>query len=558
LPSEESNIFLFTAERVNEYSSFPKVDFLIIDEFYKLSAKRDDERSDSLNNAFQYLLNKFDCKFYLLGPNIDGISEGFAKKYNAKFHKTGVSLVDNRTIDIYTPNKEQFDKTTHHRKNGFKEANEFKENLLFESLLSNGEQSIIYCSSPARVRNLSLKFKNYLVVNEIKKKDQNLDVIEWINRYVSKDWSVIDLLEYEIGIHDGALQKHITSTVINYFNNKKINYLFCTSTIIEGVNTSAKNVFYFDSVKGIRTPIDYFDYSNIKGRAGRLMIHYVGNIFNFNPVPEKTKLTIIDIPFHDQLNISDEILIYIPDENVINKESDQYRLLKELPESERNVFKKNGVVINGQKSILGELRNSVLTHYELIFWEGIPTYRQLEYALTLAWNNLIKPGESISPMTLKKLIKVTFDYGKDKQISQLIAGNFKYLKGLKENSQKTDSQIRDEAIMVSFQILKHWFQYKVPKWLSVINELQKFVCNEIGRRPGNYLFYSSLIENDFIRENLAILSEYGIPSSAIRKLEQFIPANLSQDEVLKFVQQRELHNNRVFINYERNKFLENY
>jgi hypothetical protein len=288
------------------------------------------------------------------------------------------------------------------------------------------------------------------------------------------------------------------------------------------------------------------------------MIHYVGNIFNFNPVPEKTKLTIIDIPFHDQLNISDEILIYIPDENVINKESDQYRLLKELPESERNVFKKNGVVINGQKSILGELRNSVLTHYELIFWEGIPTYRQLEYALTLAWNNLIKPGESISPMTLKKLIKVTFDYGKDKQISQLIAGNFKYLKGLKENSQKTDSQIRDEAIMVSFQILKHWFQYKVPKWLSVINELQKFVCNEIGRRPGNYLFYSSLIENDFIRENLAILSEYGIPSSAIRKLEQFIPANLSQDEVLKFVQQRELHNNRVFINYERNKFLENY
>lgn len=56
----------------------------------------------------------------------------------------------------------------------------------------------------------------------------------------------------------------------------KIKYLFCTSTIIEGVNTSAKNIIYYDSTKGRRTPIDFFDYSNIKGRAGRLMVHYIG------------------------------------------------------------------------------------------------------------------------------------------------------------------------------------------------------------------------------------------------------------------------------------------
>ncbi|MBI3233251.1 MAG: DEAD/DEAH box helicase [Bacteroidetes bacterium] len=48
---EKSNIFLFTAERVNEYPNFPKIDFLVIDEFYKLSGNRDDERSASLNNV---------------------------------------------------------------------------------------------------------------------------------------------------------------------------------------------------------------------------------------------------------------------------------------------------------------------------------------------------------------------------------------------------------------------------------------------------------------------------------------------------------------------------
>ena len=57
-----------------------------------------------------------------------------------------------------------------------------------------------------------------------------------------------------------SLQKHITTSVIDYFNNGLLNYLFCTTTIIEGVNTSAKNIFFFDSTKGMNTKIDYFDY----------------------------------------------------------------------------------------------------------------------------------------------------------------------------------------------------------------------------------------------------------------------------------------------------------
>ncbi|HWY35317.1 MAG TPA: DEAD/DEAH box helicase, partial [Nitrosopumilaceae archaeon] len=90
----KGNIFLFTAERVNEYHIFPQIDFLVIDEFYKLSGNRDDERSSSLNTAFYYLLKNNNPRFYLLGPNIDSISEGFAEKYNAVFYKSHYSLVD--------------------------------------------------------------------------------------------------------------------------------------------------------------------------------------------------------------------------------------------------------------------------------------------------------------------------------------------------------------------------------------------------------------------------------------------------------------------------------
>jgi replicative superfamily II helicase len=306
--TENGNLFLFTAERVNEYKNLPKIDLIIIDEFYKLSAKRDDERADSLNNAFNYILKTYNPKFYLLGPNIDSISEGFTEKYNAIFYKTNSSLVDTKVIDIYNQHKDFFKKP--------RKFKLYKENILFELLLSlSDEQSIIYCSSPSRVRYLSNNFLNYILERIAAKENEELDIIEWIKINISPDWILINLLRNEIGIHDGALQKHITTSIIDYFNNKKIKYLFCTSTIIEGVNTSAKNIIYFDSTKGRRTPIDYFDYSNIKGRAGRLMVHYIGKIYNFNQIPENNQI-VIDIPFFEQNPISDEVLINLELEEI--------------------------------------------------------------------------------------------------------------------------------------------------------------------------------------------------------------------------------------------------
>ena len=43
--NEKGNIFLFTGERVVEYDKFPKIEFFVIDEFYKLSIDRDDDLS---------------------------------------------------------------------------------------------------------------------------------------------------------------------------------------------------------------------------------------------------------------------------------------------------------------------------------------------------------------------------------------------------------------------------------------------------------------------------------------------------------------------------------
>ncbi len=544
---DKGNIFLLTAERVMEYKDLPKIDYFILDEFYKISARRDDERSDALNNSINLLLNKHKSKFYLLGPNIDGISPGFAERYNADFYKTNYSLVDTNSIDYYTKYKDSY---------GVRgKKKEFKEQKLFELLYKlKDEQSIIYCSSPARVRYLSVKFKEYLKDRNVSEGGNQISLIEWIEQNVNRNWSLIECLKYGIGIHDGALQKHITSSIIKYFNLGKLKYLFCTSTIIEGVNTSSKNVIYFDSTKGNNVKIDYFDYSNIKGRAGRMMVHYIGNIYNFNPEPPIENM-IVDIPFFEQDPVSDEVLININYKDIRDKNSNQYKELESIPEDIKQLVRNNGVSIKGQIEVLRILEKDIENKYNLVSWSGFPTYEQLNYVLSLAWDNFIKMGETTKPMTIKKLIKVTFDYGNDFNINRLVNENFSYLKS--KNNGKTNIELLDNAIQQSFQILKHWFQYKVPKWLSVINNLQEFICNKKDIKPGNYIFYANQIENEFIRDNLSVLYEYGVPSSAIRKLADKIPSDIDEDKVIEYIKNNELINKSDLISYEKEKLYEN-
>lgn len=544
---EKGNIFLFTAERVLEYQKFPQINFFILDEFYKLSKKRDDERADLLNNAFVNVLRKYNCRFMLLGPNIDGISPGFENKYHAEFYKTDYSLVLNKSINVY---EEYVDKFGERGK-----KQEFKQKVLFQLLNSlGGEPTLIFCSSPARVRMLSRRYIEYLKTEIGLRECQELPLSEWIEMNVSKHWDLKELLCYSVGIHDGALPKHITSSIINYMAEGKINCLFCTSTIIEGVNTCAQNIIYFDKTKGNRVNIDFFDYCNIKGRAGRMMMHFIGNIYNFNK-PPRPEQTIVDIPFYEQENISDEILINLTYEEMKYPENEQNQYILNLPPSVKSIFKQNGVSVKGQENILDKLDKD--ENYYLINWNGKPSYEQLTFILSLAWNNLIRTGETTNPMTLSKLVKLTFDYGNGSSLKDMISSEYRYKVKDKTLTFEEKKKVLNEAIQVTFQTYRHWFQYKVPKWIGVLNTLQEYMCETKGKKAGNYSYYASVIENGTVPAKAAILLEYNIPASTINKLIETIPEDITDQLLIDYIFEKKLYTGEKLIEYEKNLLLQN-
>ena len=545
---DRGNIFLLTAERVLEYSDMPKIELLILDEFYKLSNKRGDNRNNILNTAFIRIMKNPGCKFYMLGPNIDSIPEGFTEKYDAVFYKTDFSMVLTETED-------RFNEV--HTKRGGKVAEED----VFVVVDEQTEQTLVYCASPNTARKLAFLYCEHLI-EKGSAPIETLPLVEWINDNLSFRWSLAKCLKYGVAVHDGSMPKHITTSTIQYFNDKRIQVLFCTNTIIEGVNTSAKNVIYYDNKIG-PNKVDYFDYSNIRGRAGRLMEHYIGKVINLQKPPEKER-TDVDFPFFVQNPIASEVLVNLDEDEVldINDNLTRFRTFKEKDQDLQSILVRNAVTIEGQEAILQQLFKdlAIPAKRELIIWSRIDgkLYKRLEYIFDLCWGNLSTTEErksfgskgwvvnkivgSCYQSSTNDMIERDLEY-RARKLAEDKGCSFISIDDMFKRYPLEMQQRTDNIIEKVFALQKNWLQYRAPKWINVVDSLQKYATARLGLPAGDYSYVAEMIENEFVQSNYRILLEFGVPRSAIQKIQvvfqlfQLNTASLSEDELTELIRQ---------------------
>ncbi len=541
----KGNIFLFTGERVVEYAKFPPIEFFVIDEFYKLSLERDDDRAISLNQAFHKLL-KLTSKFYLLGPMIKSIPVSFKQKFELTWFPTEFATVAVDEISLEIKDKLKA-----------KEKKEVKKNSLFELLAKTEEQTLIYCSSPNKATALCLEFIDYLKTHNqptnISNTTDNKEMIDWISENVNKRWSLIPSLNFGSAFHHGALPRHLGSSIVDAFNQGSVRWLFCTSTLIEGVNTSAKNVILYDKEKGTKQ-IDFFDYKNIAGRSGRMKKHFIGNVYRFEKQPDQMEL-FVDIPLFNQENAPLEILISLDDNELESSAKKRLEEFNNLPADLQEVIKKNsGINIEGQKNMIAEIESQLQSNRTLLNWNSYPTYDQLNCVLDLCWRHLLKPGENKADIrNAGQLSVLTIKYSRLQSTAALINDtiNDNYWK-----EQIPDEQARiDRLSFFILNITRHWFDYKLPKWLSVVSELQEYVFKKNKLPYGNYSFFATSLEHGFLPSNLAALTEYDIPFSAISKLKSILNQDRTSEMLITLVNQlsNEELQKRGLLPYEINK-----
>lgn len=95
---------------------------------------------------------------------------------------------------------------------------------------------------------------------------------------VHGDYYLAELISKGIAYHIGYLPASIRQRIEDLFKAGAITALFCTSTLIEGVNLPADNLFITDFKNGSKH-MKAVDFRNLIGRVGRLEYNLYGNVF---------------------------------------------------------------------------------------------------------------------------------------------------------------------------------------------------------------------------------------------------------------------------------------
>ena len=262
------NIFILTHDRiVNDvaYSKLKIVDFLVIDEVYKLETDVQNDRVLILNMAYYYLAH-IASKYTLLAPFIGGVLNSDKLEKNPVFFNSKYSPVAN---DVFI-------------KDVLQEKDRFLTCKAIVDELDHTEKTLIYFPTVTGL----YKYISDIITEEeiISNIPQNVSYfIEWAKEEIHEEWCVIIALEHGYVIHNGQIPLGTRTFQLElYENNDVYNKMLCTSTLLEGVNTSAKNIIITKPSRKSNQADDSFaafDFFNLVGRTGRLYQHYVGNAY---------------------------------------------------------------------------------------------------------------------------------------------------------------------------------------------------------------------------------------------------------------------------------------
>ncbi|MCZ0961818.1 DEAD/DEAH box helicase [Paracoccus benzoatiresistens] len=281
-------LFVVTQERLQLLLAahpFLKLQLLVIDEAQNLG---DGPRGVLLSSVVEECLRRDeDCQMIFAGPNLstpERLSRGFGRDavavttdepavlQNIFFLETGLSdtkqavlsFLDGKqpvkvgTIDCDQPLLDHVAKLV---------------NLALR--LGTSGQSLVYAYGPSECENIAFGLSD---TEPREPTPGQLELSKFIKDAVHPDFQLASFVLQGVGYHYGRLPSLVRKAIEDAFGDGSLNFLVTTSTLLQGVNLPARNLFLRNPRKG-EEPISSVDFWNLAGRAGRLGREFSGNIF---------------------------------------------------------------------------------------------------------------------------------------------------------------------------------------------------------------------------------------------------------------------------------------
>lgn len=397
-------------------------------------------------------------------------------------------------------------------------------------------QAIFYCSTPSN----SMKYTRDIIeaFSEEKEKKIPYDFIEHLKKKYnvkigkSKDstmyWSLVQALENGIGIHHGKFPKYVQNEVLRLFNNGDFDYLFCTSTIIEGVNTNAKNVVIINNSVG-NTTMTAFALKNIKGRAGRYYHHAMGRVF-YKDSKQRQIENADDMQLNFQTYDTHPILNADIDNASLDDLAEENRNIKVDREEKfnRNLLPDNVFIKNRlyPRDVQEKYLNYVMqTNVFRKFVGLIGNSSNIRYFLTNKVINVILETFEVTQILDTNKAKVYYSVVSTYSQNGTIGILQYHIGKLQENNSMFEEKI-DSAYIKAFEQIRNIVEYEIPKLLCLFESLFQQAGKLLGYNMDDFNLSSVIrfFELGITTELGLFLVEFGFPTDTIRALENKYPS----------------------------------
>jgi len=539
----ETNLFIYTPERFLSFIEKRKdeinFDFAFVDEVYKIDNEyiideevRENERDVAYRLAVFYSLKK-DVDILLAGPYID-FSKPNDQNYNSSFDKflkqNEIELIDYNNYEIV--NKSFFDikaKSNYPIDEQLSlnfTANDKTQRLIeiINSIININQNTIVYCYSRHSVKSYAIKLiESGILENHDYAEYQ--DFITHISENFNRDWTLIEALKNGIGIHHGLVPKYLQKEIVSLFNKNLLKVLISTTTITEGVNTSAKNLIVLHSKKGNKE-LKKFDAKNIAGRAGRFLFHYSGRVIvlkNDFMKAINSEAEGIKHKNYDLESPKDEIDLYYTNDEFLKSE-DRLRIqsikeqqeVREIPDFVFTLYK----VVSRLHKIEVYDRIRRLSPLELDSIRAL--IRQINFRMDIDYDGFQTVLNVIEPIVLNQKMKFMIEYKGESQYSTLTHLVHYYLSGGFLGSIRYKlghGKTVDDAISETSEFVYNILKYQVVKYLGVFNIMYKLSQSKNTRQPFEDVNgidrLLTKLEYNALTAFGRIASDFGVPSTIV-------------------------------------------
>lgn len=306
--NQKNTIFVLTQERailaIDHGLAKQKIGILVIDEAQNLEKVSDDDETRS-KILFDFLHDmrsmKSAEKIILSGPRLENIGLVGESVFDAAF--TEQQAIESPVASITYAIEQRADKFF---LNQFRNSLSEKSTLKIENtekaqgFFSSGYGNDYYSSLVSLIDSLGDNAKNLIFspttdqarkiatrLSGYRHRPQNeqalLDLSQYIAESIHPRHRLVELVQRGVAFHTGSLPPHARLVIEQAFSDGLLKDVACTTTLMQGVNLPAKNVFIRNPNLYVRrrsgsenAELTEYEFANLRGRAGRLLRDFVG------------------------------------------------------------------------------------------------------------------------------------------------------------------------------------------------------------------------------------------------------------------------------------------